>query len=299
MHCPFSRPRRQGNTFALKDVSPPHTVFHPTNSTTLGDSHIFNSECAGPFCVDEVTMSLGSNAIDYESDPTNPLFYRMVLFGGRGWSIFELSDDPDDLLRLVFDSGDAFERRGCEAFPWAHNSILDAEHAPVLGPNNTYFKYLTAEEETEDLSDLLEANDPFEGGKGCPDQGDGTAGSCPMSRQVDSESRGAGPAVENVIVGEACGRLLAVMAAEGSSIAMLYDITDITSPDVVSVFHLSPASQNKSLGLAYDDGELGDLDPESGVFLRAEQSPSGRAGILIGGALSGTVSWWEFDCKEE
>lgn len=243
-------------------------------------------------------MSLGSNAIDYESDPSNPLFYRMVLFGGRGWSIFELSEDPDDLLKLVFDSGDTIERKGCEAFPWAHNSILDSQYAPIIGPNNTYFKYLTAEGETEELEELVENSNP-NGGNGCFDQGDGTPGSCPMSKYVDAESTGAGPAIENVIIGEACGRLVAAMAAEESSVAMLFDITDLASPDLVSVFHLSPASQHKSLGLAYDDGELGDLDPESGVFLRAEDSPSGKAGILWAGALSGTVSWWEFDCKEE
>lgn len=39
----------------------------------------------GP-CMD-ITIGVGSNAIDFESDPSNPIFHRMVLKGGRGWSI--------------------------------------------------------------------------------------------------------------------------------------------------------------------------------------------------------------------
>jgi hypothetical protein len=89
------------------------------------------------------------------------------------------------------------------------------------------------------------------------------------------------------------------MAAEKNSVAMLFDVTDITSPDLIKVFHLSPASEFKSVGLAYNDAELGKIDPEGGVFLTAENSPSGKAGILWAGAQSGTVSFWEFECKEE
>ena len=274
----------------------PKSVFDPNSAT--GDSSassLFNSECTGDDCLDGIKFSVGSVSIDYESDPTNPIFYRMVLFGGRGWSIYELPEDPDDLLKLVFDSADAFEKDGCEAYPWAHNSKQDDEHAPITGANNTLWKSLVDEE--EDRESLLEKNDPEE--DGCLDQGDGTPGACPLSQMMDSESDGDGAAVENVMIGEACGRLVAAVASEGSSIAMIFDITEITSPDLIQVFHLSPISQYKSVGLAYDTGELGEIDPESGVFLSKEESPSGKAGILFAGAKSGTVSWWEFNCKDD
>jgi hypothetical protein len=179
--------------------------------------------------------------------------------------------------------------------PPTDNAKMDEEYAPVSGPNSTYFQTLDDEEDRETL---LENNDPLE--SGCDDQGDGTPGSCPLSELVDVESGANGPSVENVIVGFACGRLVTAVATEGGSTALLFDITDITSPDLVQVLNLSPASQYMSLGLAYNRGELGEIDPETGVFLTAEQSPDGHgAGILWAGAHSGTVSFWEIKCREE
>ena len=272
---------------------PPH-MFDPTDSTR-SDSSVFNSACAlgDEICLKDVKLSVGSTAIDYESDPSNPIFNRMVLFGGRGWSIYELPDDPEDLLKLVFDSADTMEKDGCSGFPWSHNAIQDDEYAPVSGPNNTLFQYL---EDEEDRQELINNNDPEI--DGCLDRGDGLPGACPLSQTMDLESRKEGAAIANVIVGEACGRLVAAMATEKSSIAMLFDITDMTTPDLLKVFHLTPVSENKNIGLAYNDGELGEVDPETGLFLTAEESPSGKAGIMFAGAHSGTVSFWEFECKD-
>jgi len=272
------------------------------NNTSAGHSALFNDDCkdtpAGEqLCLRKVDLSVGSNSIDFESDPKNPIFYRMVLFGGRGWSIYELPENPRNQLKLVFDSGDVMEHEGCNSFPWSHNAVMDEEMAPVTGPNNTLVKALEADEEFDDIADIAEFSDPDE--KGCLDQGDGTPGSCPLSQMVDNRSGQDGAGVENVIVGEACGRLVTAMATEKNSVAMLFDITDITTPELLQVFHLSPAVRDKSFGLAYNEGEIGEIDPESGVFLAAEVSPSGKAGILWAGAVSGTVSWWEFDCEED
>lgn len=284
----------QGNEFKLANVYVPERIFDP-NNTDAGDSALFNDDCSAEGdCLSKVEISVGSYSIDYESDPSNPIFYRMVLFGGRGWSIYELPDDPQDLLKLVFDSADSMERKGCEVFPWAHNSKQDDEYAPINGPNNTLWKSIEGDDDYRD--ELIDKSDPEE--DGCLDQGDGTPGACPLTGSVDKESAKDGPAIENVAVGVACGRLVAAAASEKQSIAMLFDITDITSPDLIEVFHLSPASQNKSMGVAYNDGELGEVDPESSVFLSAAQSPSGKPGLLWAGAQSGTVSWWEFDCEE-
>mmetsp|Transcript_35215 Transcript_35215/g.85341 ORF Transcript_35215/g.85341 Transcript_35215/m.85341 type:complete len:726 (-) Transcript_35215:121-2298(-) len=292
----------QGPNFKLQNVIVPKFIFDE-NNTSAGHSALFNDDCQDTtadeeeLCLRKVEFSVGSNSIDFESDPKNPIFYRMVLFGGRGWSIYELPENPRNQLKLVFDSGDAMEREGCSNFPWSHNALMDEELAPVTGPNNTFVKFLEADGDLDMIADVMEKNDPEE--KGCLDQGDGTPGSCPLSQMVDKRSGKDGAGVENVIMGEACGRLVTAMATEKSSIGMLFDITDITTPELLHVFHLSPAARDSSFGLAYNAGEIGEIDPESGVFLSAKESPSGKAGILWAGALSGTVSWWEFDCKEE
>jgi len=259
-----------------------------------GTKGVFNAACEGTDCVGDVKITLGSSGFDYELDPTNPTFHRMVIFGGRGWSIFELPENPNSLLKLVFDSGDDAERTSCKLFPWAYNSKMDEEFAPGKDmPNNTLWR-----SGDDDLREAIEElNDPAQ--KGCADQGDGTPGACPLSATMDKTSVKDGPAFENIVVGEACGRLVAVTATEKNSIAWLYDITDLESPQLKKVFHLSPASETKSPGVAYNDGSLGEVDPESFFFLSPQESPSGKAAIMFEGAFSGTVSFWEFECVEE
>lgn len=88
------------------------------NDISAGPSALFNAACEGQECVGGVEISLGSSAINYEVNSTHPIFHRMVLYGGRGWSIYELPENPDALLKLVFDSGDDGERTSCEQFPW-------------------------------------------------------------------------------------------------------------------------------------------------------------------------------------
>jgi hypothetical protein len=242
--------------------------------------------------VPSAEFSVGSTAIDY-NDPKNPVFQRMVLLGGRGWSIYELPDDPDSLLKLVYDSGSDMEQQGCLAFPWAHNAKVDEEYAPATNlPNNTLWEWDEGIRE-----DLLERNDPKE--KGCWDQGNGEPGACPMENTTDGGSDGSGPQIEHIEAGVVCGRLFAVVASEKTSMAWLYDISNLAFPELVKTFHLSPASQKKSPGLAYNDGTIGEIDPENFIFLSKEDAPNGVPAILFGGAFSGTLSYWEFECVEE
>ena len=261
---------------------------------SAGHAALFNSECEGDACVSSTRISVGSTSIDYDTDPKNPIFYRMVMQGGRGWSIYELPPDPNSLLKLVFDSSDYLERVSCEFFPLSHNGHMNEEDAPADNlPNNTLWQI--ADEKLR--QDLAEKNDPEE--DGCKDQGDGTPGACPMKDKVDSGTSKDGPGVERITVGAACGRLFAVMATEKTSVAYLFDITNVGSPDLKKVFHLSEAMQHKSPGLAYNDATIGEIDPENILFLPAHQSPSGKPSLLFAGAHSGTISYWEFDCVEE
>ena len=242
----------------------------------LKHASLFNANCEGPVCVGGVRLSVGSSAIDYELDPANPTFHRMVMFGGRGWTIYELPKNPEALLKLVFDSGDDMETTVCEQIPWAYNAEADEEHAPTntTGANHTLWTY-----DKGIRGVLLEKNDPS--GKGCLDQGDGTPGACPMNASVDTASDGGGVQIEHVEAGVACGRLIAVVASEKSSVAWLYDITNIASPDLIKTFHLSPAIEGKSPGLAYNDGTIGEIDPENFIFLSKEESPSGKAAMPV------------------
>lgn len=155
-------------------------------------------------------------------------------------------------------------------------------------------RYELLPEEREDLDD---ANDPTQ--DGCDDAGNGQPGACPMSETVDEKAQEDGLAPESVIAAIACGRVLVVSCGENNAMCFIYDITDIdngSDPQLVKVFNLSPASETKSPGVAYDDSTLGDLDSESPIFVNACQSPTGKPGIFMNGAHSGTVSFWEFEC---
>ena len=84
--------------------------------------------------------------------------------------------------------------------------------------------------------------------------------------------------------------------SEKNSVGFMYDISDITSPKLAQVFHLSPASETKNPIVAYADRTLGEIDSESIIFLEKGKSPTGKAAILFAGAFSTTTSFWEFEC---
>jgi hypothetical protein len=225
--------------------------------------------------------------VDYETDPQNPVMDKIVLFGGRGISIFRVPSSFDDSIELVWDSGSQLEKEGCSAYPWAHNGIQDDGFAPVGGA-------LWELSNPDDQQSLEEMNDPnFDG---CVDAGNGQPGACPMSATVDEKSPEDGPAPESVVVGVACSRLVAVACAENNSNCFLYDITEIQNPTLLKVFNLSPESENKAPGVAYNERILGEHDPEAIKFIDAVDSPTGKAGVLFAGAISGTISFYEFEC---
>merc|ERR1712054_332494 len=124
---------------------------------------------------------------------------------------------------------------------------------------------------------------------GCADGGDGKPGACPMGQTVDERSPKDGAAPETIVAGVACGRLMAVTATEKQSTVFVYDLSTITNPKLQFVKHLSPASEKKNPGVAYAARQLGDIDPELMIFLEKEHSPSGKAGVMFGGAWSGTM----------
>jgi len=124
----------------------------------------------------------------------------------------------------------------------------------------------------------------------------GSAGACPLKRTVDEKAQEDGLAVESVVVGVACDHLVVLGCGENNGMCLLYDFTDINNPTLLKTFNLSPVSESMNPEQTYLK-TLGDLDAETTLFLTPEQSPTGNSGILFGGAISGTLSFWEFQCQ--
>ena len=112
-----------GSSLGFEGLMADSAIFE-ASSPMSGQSKYFNSECgemegSPSWCANSMRLSVGSESVDY-SDPAAPIFKKLVAIGGRGLSIYKLTDEG---LDLVWDSGDDFEREGCAAFPWAHNAI--------------------------------------------------------------------------------------------------------------------------------------------------------------------------------
>ena len=236
----------------------------------------------------KMRVSIGPPAVNY-SDPAAPVFEAAVGYGGRGISIYEASPTA---LTWVWDSGSAFEENVCQYYPWAFNGIQDEEFALTRAPGGYLYNSLPAGDGL--IETLDEMNDPDE--DGCADAGDGQPGACPLGGTVDERSLKDGAGTEAMTVGVACGRLVAVTATEKSGVLMAYDVTDPTAPAFIAAQHASPASETMSPEVAMAEGVLGDIDTESIIFVDAADSPTGNAGVLVAGAWSSTLSWWEFTC---
>mmetsp|Transcript_254 Transcript_254/g.394 ORF Transcript_254/g.394 Transcript_254/m.394 type:complete len:690 (+) Transcript_254:118-2187(+) len=277
-----------GMAGATADIS----VFDP-NDITAGTSAFCNDDCdesnpATPFCSGSFRVTVGSSMIDF-SNPEAPHIKQLVGIGGRGISIYNVGADS---LDLVWDSGDDFEKMGCEAYPWAHNGIQDEEFAAVGG---VLYNLLDPEDGLREA--IEELNNPEE--DGCDDGGDGNAGACPLGSTVDERSLKDGPAAEAIVVGEACGTSFVVTVSEKNSIGFVYQLDDVSTPELVKVFHLSEASELLNPSLAYAERSLGEIDSESILFVSKEDSPTGKAAVMFAGAFSGTVSYWEFSCDSD
>jgi len=90
-----------------------------------------------------------------------------------------------------------------------------------------------------------------------------------------------GPEPESVVVGEVNGKSYAFIALERSSAIMMYDLSNPAAPKFVQWL------QNTT------DLINGDISPEGLSFVPAAQSPTGKALLLAGHEVSGTLSVWE------
>lgn len=104
----------------------------------------------------------------------------------------------------------------------------------------------------------------------------------------DSRSENKGPEPEAVTVGTLGDRTYAFIGLERMGGIMVYDVTnpyDVQFADYV-------INRNLTEGLTNTD-VIGDLAPESLVYVDAADSPTGQALLLVGSEVSGTVTVYE------
>ncbi|XP_019614604.1 PREDICTED: mesenchyme-specific cell surface glycoprotein-like [Branchiostoma belcheri] len=108
---------------------------------------------------------------------------------------------------------------------------------------------------------------------------------------MDETSKKKGPQSESLAVGEAFGKTVIVLGNERTSTLMLYAL-DTHNPHAVPEFQsiYRHGRWDRRWDSAYDDREVGDIDPEDIKFIPHEASPDGHPMLLVAGSLSGTVT---------
>ncbi|MHC6646096.1 choice-of-anchor I family protein [Alteromonas sp. HB246098] len=106
----------------------------------------------------------------------------------------------------------------------------------------------------------------------------------------DSRSENKGPEPEALTVGQVGDRTYAFIGTERMGGIFVYDVTnpyDVQFAEYV-------INRDLTEGLT-SDSVIGDLAPESLVFVSAEDSPSGVPLLVVGNEVSGTVSVWQIN----
>ena len=104
--------------------------------------------------------------------------------------------------------------------------------------------------------------------------------------EKDSRSDDKGIEPEALTLGVMDGRTYAFVGLERQSSIVIFDITEPTAPVFVDfITNWNPAGST-------EDGSAGDVSPEGIVFVPAEDSPTGKALLIVANEFSGTVSIW-------
>lgn len=101
---------------------------------------------------------------------------------------------------------------------------------------------------------------------------------------VDARSKAKGPEPETVVTGKIGEKTYAFIALERFSGIMVYDLSNPTAPEFVTLVSSRDFSEHIK----------GDVAPEGLQFIPAEQSPTGKALLAATHEMSGTVAVYEF-----
>jgi DNA-binding beta-propeller fold protein YncE len=106
------------------------------------------------------------------------------------------------------------------------------------------------------------------------------------ARDNRSDNKGVEP--EAVVVGDVNGRPYAFIGLERDSGIVVLDLSEPTSPRVVSY-----VNRRLLLAACSDTSDCGDLGPEGLTFVSAEQSPTGLALLIVSNEVSSTTTVWQ------
>ena len=109
----------------------------------------------------------------------------------------------------------------------------------------------------------------------------------------DGRSDDKGPEPEAVATGIVGGAPYAFIGLERIGGIMMYDLTDPTDPEFVVYVNNRDFSVDDVEASVTGDGAVGDLGPESIVFIPAAESPSGQHLLVVSNEVSGSVSLYE------
>jgi hypothetical protein len=103
----------------------------------------------------------------------------------------------------------------------------------------------------------------------------------------DNRSDDKGPEPEGIVVGKAYGRDFAFIGLERIGGVMVYDLSNPRSPEFVTYVN------RRDFGASVRDPFVSDLGPEGLLFIKADDSPTGRPLLVVGAETSGTTSIFE------
>ncbi|NES79715.1 MULTISPECIES: choice-of-anchor I family protein [unclassified Okeania] len=109
----------------------------------------------------------------------------------------------------------------------------------------------------------------------------------------DNRSDNKGPEPEGVAIGMVGNSTLAFIGLERIGGFMTYDVSNPFEPKFISY------TNNRNFSGDPEDGTAGDLGPEGLTFISAEDSPNGKALLVLANEVSGTTTIYEINSVPE
>jgi len=113
------------------------------------------------------------------------------------------------------------------------------------------------------------------------------------NNNFDDRSDDKGPEPEGVVIGKAYGRDYAFIGLERVGGILVYDISNPCAPVFVTYVNRRDFTKSVSLAPGVSNPAAGDLGPEGLIFIKAEDSPTGKPLIVTGNEISGTTTVFE------
>ena len=109
------------------------------------------------------------------------------------------------------------------------------------------------------------------------------------TNEGDTRSDAKGPEPEALALGKVGERLFAFVGLERMGGIMVYDITNPFDVKYIDYFYNRGTTEGADI--------TGDLAPEGMAFVPAEQSATGKALLIVGNEISGSIAVWEIALK--